>query len=127
MFDTPARPNQEDLEALVEGCDLLIIPTTPDILSIDAALETVDLLQAMNCDRFKLLLTVVPPAPRKTGEQAREALADYPLFKQMVRRFDAPYETASLQGVPVYDVKNRNARIAWSDYQKVGEELMGDA
>lgn len=126
VFDTPARPNQEDLEALVDGCDLLIIPTTPDILSIDAALETVDLLQAMNCDRYRLLLTVVPPAPRKSGELAREALTEFPLFKQSIRRF-AAYETASLMGVPVYEVKDRNARIAWGEYQKVGQEMLKDA
>lgn len=124
VFDTPARPSQEDLEALIDGCDLLIIPTTPDILSIDATLETVDFLQGMGCQHYKLLLTVVPPAPRKTGEQAREALSEFPLFNPVIRRF-AAYETASLQGVPVYAVKDRNARIAWKDYESVGKEVMG--
>ena len=52
VFDTPARPNSGDLEALVDGCDLLIIPTTPDILSIDATLETVDMLAQLKCDRY---------------------------------------------------------------------------
>ncbi len=124
IFDTPARPNKDDLEALVEGCDLLIIPTTPDILSIDAALETVEMLDAMNCDRYKLLLTIVPPAPRKSGEQAREALSDFPMFKQSIRRF-AAYESASLQGCTVNQVKgDRNARIAWSDYERLGKEVL---
>lgn len=124
IFDTPARPNKDDLEALVEGCDLLIIPTTPDILSIDAALETVEMLDKLNCNRYKLLLTIVPPAPRKSGEQAREALSDYPLFKQFIRRF-AAYETASLQGCMVHQVKgDRNARIAWSDYERLGKEVL---
>lgn len=124
VFDTPARPSEEDLKALSDGCDLLVIPTTPDILSLDAALETVDLLDSLGCESYRLLLTIVPPAPRKTGDMAREALAEYPLFKRWIRRF-AAYETASLQGCLVQQVKgDRNARIAWSDYQRLGEEMM---
>lgn len=124
VFDTPARPSKEDLEALSEGCDLLIIPTTPDILSIDATLETVELLEAMGCDRYKLLLTIVPPG-RKTGEQSREALGEYPMFAGHIRRY-AAYETASLQGCIVNQTRDRYARIAWSDYQRVGKEIMKD-
>src|SRR3954454_11050978 len=41
IIDTQARPEQEDLEALVEGCDLLVLPTTPDALSLDALMQTV--------------------------------------------------------------------------------------
>lgn len=122
IFDTPARPNQDDLEALVDGCDLLIIPTTPDILSIDATLETVDLLSALNCNRFKILLTMIPPT-RKTGEQAREALSELPLFKRSIRQY-AAYEKAALEGCLVNQVKDRNARIAWRDFEELGKELL---
>lgn len=122
VFDTPARPNQEDLEALIEGCDLLIIPTTPDILSIEATLETVNLLDDLKCDRFKILLTIVPPG-RKTGEQSREALSDLPIFQQSIRQY-AAYEKAALEGCLVHQVKDRNAKIAWSDYQRLGKEIL---
>lgn len=30
IIDTPARPQSEELEALAEGCDILLLPTTPD-------------------------------------------------------------------------------------------------
>lgn len=123
VFDTPARPNSDDLEALVDGCDLLIIPTTPDILSIDATLETVNMLDRLKCDRYRILLTIVPPAPRKTGAQAREALADLPLFKQSIRQF-AAYEKAALEGVLVYQVKDRNARIAHREFELLGKEIL---
>ena len=33
VIDTEARPNEEDLQALADGCDLLVIPTTPDALA----------------------------------------------------------------------------------------------
>lgn len=123
VFDTPARPNSDDLEALVDGCDLLIIPTTPDILSIDATLETVNMLDQLNCLSYRILLTIIPPAPRKTGDLAREALADLPLFGQSIRQF-AAYEKAALEGVLVYQVKDRNARIAWREFELLGKEIL---
>lgn len=59
VFDTPARPNIDDLEALSDGCDLLIIPTT----------ETVNMFDRLKCNRYRILLTIVPPTPRKTGRK----------------------------------------------------------
>jgi chromosome partitioning protein len=112
VFDTPARPNRDDLEALVDGCDLLIIPTTPDILSIDATLETVAMLNALKCDRYRILLTIVPSLPRKTGEQARSALSEYPLFVQSIRQF-AAYEKAALAAwVKFQNGENPNLHIS---------------
>ena len=122
VFDTPARPNRDDLEALVDGCDLLIIPTTPDILSIDATLETVEMLDTLKCDRYRILLTIVPSLPRKTGQQARSALSDYPLFVQSIRQF-AAYEKAALAGALVHQVKERNGGIAWREFETLGREI----
>ena len=36
IIDTNARPEPEEISELVQGCDLLIIPTTPDALSLQA-------------------------------------------------------------------------------------------
>ena len=111
VIDTAARPNQDELEALADGCNLLVLPTPPDALAIDALMQTVDLLQALGSDRYRLLLTMVHPKPVKMAAQARAALSELPLFKSEVRRFIA-YEKASLMGVPVYEVKDRMAKIA---------------
>jgi len=69
VFDTPARPNSDDLEALVDGCDLLIIPTTPDI-SIDA-IRNCRYAQQIEVYRYRILLTIIPSAPRN-GENKPE-------------------------------------------------------
>ncbi|PPJ61534.1 ParA family protein [Cuspidothrix issatschenkoi] len=126
VIDTAARPSQEDLEALADGCNLLILPTTPDALAMDALLQTVSTLKSLGSDRFRVLLTIIPPAPRQTGQQAREALEaeGIPLFKQGIRRF-AAYEKAALEGKPVYQVKDRSSKIAWGEYQKIGKEILG--
>jgi chromosome partitioning protein len=123
IIDTAARPSQEDIEALVEGCDLLILPTTPDALSMDALLQTVGLLKKLGSDRYRILLTAIPPKPRKTGDLAREAMEGLPLFKQGIRRYVA-YEKAALDGLPVYETGDANGKIAWRDYELVGKEIL---
>ena len=123
IIDTTARPNKDELEALADGCHLLVLPTTPDALAIDALLQTVGLLQRLGSERYRILLTMVHPKPVKMAGQARAALSELPLFQSEIRRLIA-YEKASLMGVPVYEVKDRMARVAWRDYQAVGREIL---
>lgn len=122
VIDTAARPSSDDLETLADGCDLLILPTTPDALAMDALMQTVDALKALGSNRYRILLTMVPPPPRQTGKQAMDALTGLPIFTHSIRRF-AAYEKAALEGKLVFQTKDRNARIAWRDYQSVGAEL----
>lgn len=124
VIDTQARPKEEDLQNLVRG-DLLLLPTTPDALALDALFQTVMVLKKLDVSKFRILLTIVPPSPRKSGERAKDALLEQglPLFNHWIRRF-ACYETAALQGCLVNEVKDRNAGIAWRDYQQVGAELL---
>lgn len=125
VIDTQARPSREDLEALAGGCDLLIIPTTPDALSLDALTLTVDVLKELGTKRYRILLTMIPPKPSRDGDEARLMLegAGLPLFATSIRRLSA-FQKAALLGVPVSAVKgDPRAANAWEDYQKVGEEL----
>lgn len=127
VIDTEARPEYEDLKALADGCDLLILPTTPDALALDALTLTVDALKKLGTNKFKVLLTVVPPRPERDGEEAREALAEagLPVFKGEIRRYSA-YKKAALAGVPVYKIKASNAKEAWDDYKEVGKEIVNE-
>jgi chromosome partitioning protein len=125
VIDTQARPSREDLEALAGGCDLLIIPTTPDALSLDALTLTVDVLKELGTNRYRILLTMIPPKPSRDGDEARSMLteAGLPLFASSIRRLSA-FQKAALLGVPVSAVKNDPRSVnAWEDYQKVGGEL----
>lgn len=125
VIDTEARPELEDLQALVEGCDTLIIPSTPDALSLDAMMQTVEALRSLGSDAYKILLTVIPPKPSTDGQQARVILteAGLPLFKVSIRRLVA-FQKAALMGVPVYEVADPRADQGWKDYQAVGKELL---
>jgi chromosome partitioning protein len=125
IIDTQARPEQEDLEALADGCDLLVIPTTPDALSLDAMMLMVNVLGKLGSDRYKVVITIIPPKPSKDGDEARKTLieASLPLFKTGIRRLVA-FQKAALAGVPVYAVDDPRAKQGWADYQALGWELL---
>jgi cellulose biosynthesis protein BcsQ len=125
IIDTQARPTQEDLHALADGCDMLVIPVTPDALSLDALFLILDALEDIGSRRFRVLLTIVPPRPSRDGEEARAKLEEVgvPVLKTSIRRFVA-FQKAALQGVPVYQVNDPNAQEGWEEYQQVGRELL---
>ncbi len=125
VIDTEARPEEEDLKALAEGADLLIIPTTPDALSLDALRQTVKALKTLGSERFRILITMVPPKPSKDGEEARAMLtgAGLPVFESQIRRL-AAFQKAALAGIPVSAVPDPRAKEGWGDYRKIGEEVL---
>jgi len=125
VIDTEARPEEEDLKALAEGADLLIIPTTPDALSLDALRQTVKALKTLGSERFRILITMVPPKPSKDGEEARAMLtgAGLPIFESQIRRL-AAFQKAALAGIPVSAVPDPRAKEGWGDYCKIGEEVL---
>jgi chromosome partitioning protein len=71
VIDTEARPEEEDLRALADGCDLLVVPTTPDALALDALMLTVKALNGLGATRYRILLSIIPPRPSRYAEEAR--------------------------------------------------------
>lgn len=124
VVDTKARPERADLEALARGCDLLVIPTTPDVMALHALTLTVELLKEMRAKNYRVLLTVIPPRPSKDGDEARESLAELrlPVFKSGVRRL-AAFGKAALAGVLVHQIPDPRGPLGWEDYMAVGKEL----
>jgi chromosome partitioning protein len=127
VIDTEARPDKTDLEDLLETCDLLILPSTPDFLALTAMTDTVKLLVELGSDKHKVLLTRVSTHSLSSDERdARELLAEtnIPVFRGRIREYSV-FKKAALAGVPVYAVKgDRNAKIAWNDYKSVIEEAL---
>ena len=116
IIDTPARPTPDDLKTIASGCDLLILPTSPDALALGATLQMVDALHSLEAN-YRILLTLIPPRPSKAGSEARNAIknAQLPLFKTGIRRL-AVFQKAALEGVPVNLVKDPYANAAWDCY-----------
>lgn len=125
VIDTQARPSKDDLKLLAGGCDLLLLPTTPDSLSLEALLLTVGALRELNFNDFRVLLTICPPRPSHDAEEARSLLdeLELPVFKSQIQRLVA-YQRAALRGVPVYEVTDPRADSAWADYENAGKEIL---
>ena len=125
VIDTPARPSREDLEELAAGCDLIVLPTLPNLLDLDALMAIVETLRSIGTDKFRALLTIVPPKPAKDAEEARAALAEagLPVFAGSVRRATA-FAKAAVAGCVVRDVKDARAADCWADYAAVGREVL---
>lgn len=122
VIDTPARPDSDDLTELARGCDLLILPTSPDIVSLEPMLQTA---QVLGDAKYRALLTVVPPYPSREGELMQNELreGDVPIFETLIRR-TVGYGRAALQGKPIRDLGDARSLAAWGDYQAMGEEVM---
>jgi chromosome partitioning protein len=125
VIDTQARPVQRDLELLTDGCDLLILPTTPDVLAMDALVLTLECLHTIGANRYRIMLNIIPPKPSRDGETVRSLLQEsgMPVFAAGVRRL-AAFQKAARAGIPVYEVKDPRAADGWQDYVSVGEEML---
>ncbi|MGK7946010.1 MAG: AAA family ATPase [Microcystaceae cyanobacterium] len=123
IVDTRARPEPEEIKDLVEGSDLLILPTTPNHLDVDATFKAVEQLQPLNAN-YRVLLTKVD-SRTKNGREARKRLkeANLPLFKTEIPLLIA-FEKASQQGVTVKDCTDPRSQAAWRTYNGVGREIL---
>lgn len=116
VIDTQARPDARDLAALAGSCDLLVIPTAPDVLALDALMQTAELLDRLKA-QYRILLTMVAPPPSKSGETVRETLQrqGWPVFKTYIHRL-AAFQKAAETGALV-------AGKGWDEYRALGREI----
>ncbi|CCH67081.1 chromosome partitioning protein, ParA family [Richelia intracellularis HH01] len=124
VIDTPTKPNAKELKTLLMGCDLLVIPSTPDAMALSATLSMVYALPYHKVN-YRILLTIVPSNPNNVGEEAKNTLknAGFPVFKSQIRRL-AVFQRAALEGIPVNAIKDSYAQIAWRCYTEVGKEII---
>lgn len=125
VIDTAARPDDGDLKSLAGGCDLLVLPTTPDAMALDALVLTVEALQRVGATNYRILITVAPPRPSRDGEDAWSLLAGkgYPLFETIVKRRIA-FQKAALAGQLVVAADDPRAELGWDEYLSVGKEIL---
>ena len=80
--------------------------------------------KSLGSDRYRILLTIVPPKPIPEGENARKAIveAGLPIFDGEIRRLMA-FQRAVVDGVTVDQVKDDRASFGWGDYERIGQEI----
>ena len=127
VIDTEANPSNVDFAQVADGCDLLVIPAVPETTATDGLIFTLSKLAEIGNDRYRVLLTKVPPKPRMDGVYLRETLEQkhIPVFVSEVPQLVA-FDRASEQGVPVYEVKDDRAARAWESYEKAGKEILNN-
>lgn len=121
IIDTPARPSADELKTLSAVSDLLLIPTKPDALSLDALLKIVISLKSFNAQNYKVLLTLVPP--RSNAARDAKAMFDeigVPYCKTEIHR-RVICERAALQGKMVNDYKD--GKRTWGEFIRLGKEI----
>lgn len=123
VVDTRARPEADEFRDLAEGSDLLIVPTTPNHLDLDATFKAVEQLTPLNVN-YRILLTKVD-ARTKSGGEARQLLESHnlPLFKTEIPLLVA-FERASQKGVIIRDYADPRSTLAWRRYKSVGQEIL---
>ena len=133
VTDTKARPEEDEIKAAAEMYDLLILPSPPKTLDLDALLKTRDLLSKYEAN-YKALLTITPPPRRRPGGkeklastkeiEARELLAieEVPMFKSTIYQYTA-LEKSPLLGVTVDQYEDQYSANAWECYEKLGKEI----
>src|SRR5262245_51267530 len=125
IVDTKARPIRDDIESLEKNCDLLILPVTPDPLSLEALMLTLEGLGSIDKKSYRVLLTIVPPFPSHDAADARRLIAGagLPIFSGEIRRAVC-FQRAALAGVLVGEVSDPRAEESAADYQAIGKEIL---
>jgi chromosome partitioning protein len=127
VIDTEGNPSDGDFLDLASTADFLVVPAVPECTANDGLVHTIGKLRGLpngSCARYRVLLTMVPAKPRADGEALRAMLAqeNIPTFEAEIPRLVA-FEKASIGGVPVSAIKDRNAARAWDCYAAIGREI----
>jgi len=124
VIDTPGNPNEDELIQLADAADFLIIPTSCSPAAIEATIQTLTQFKELTPDRYRVLLSLVPPRPSRRGERVQQALveASIPTFTQTIQRRDC-YLDAELAGCTVSMLPGKAAVGAAGEWEAVGAEL----
>jgi chromosome partitioning protein len=122
VLDTPARPTPKELKTISTESDLVIIPSQPDALSLDALIKLVSSLNKIKAQNYKVLFTLVPPLSH-AGRDAKELLRslDIPFFKAEIYR-RAVCQRAALKGITVNEMKDGNAAL--KEFEALAREIL---
>lgn len=125
IIDTKGRPERDDLDDMITGSDLIVVPCPPDAQAVATLRMLFAQFRQLGATNYRVLLVNVPPPPQKDGEEYRSLLADLqiPVFKRSIRSAKA-FRKASMQGCTVDRVTDdRRSYVAWYDYEEVGREI----
>lgn len=117
IVDTEGRPALDDMADLTRSADIVLVPTAPNSVEIEATGRLLQQLAATdaNMDRVRVVITKAPPVG-SVGQSARDELraAGLQVCETVIRRYTA-HERAHEQGVLVKDAADPRSENAWAD------------
>lgn len=125
VVDSRGGMDDEKLYELAETSDLLILPSNPEVMSLDGMQQTVELLDARGLkDKATALLTMTRPGKRLLAARRTLDALEIPVMEASIRYSDA-FKDASLTGSLVRDVRtNVLAKSCWMDYGRAVDEML---
>lgn len=124
VVDSKGGLDDRDLISLAEACDVIVMPSDPEIMSLDGIRQTAEILQGAGAaGKMVALLTKAKPGRRLIEARRVLQALDVPTMESSVR-FSETFKDASADGVVVSEVGSQYAQSAWNDYERVGEELL---
>lgn len=130
VADTPPLRESEELRAIAQAADFVILPTNAAFLDVQALIKTIkDIVRPARVNHRVLLTLIDPRSVNKQGEfpdvvDAKGLLskASVPVFDGFVRRYKEQAR-APLDGIVITQAKTKRAENAIADYQRVVREL----
>jgi chromosome partitioning protein len=121
VIDTPARPSAAELQTISESSDLMILPSFPDTLALDALVKIISSFQTLKVTNYRVLLTQTLGAV--AARDAKLLLSDLGIkfFETEIRR-RAVYGRAATAGATVN--KLRDGGDPWSDILSLKREVL---
>ncbi len=121
IIDTPARPTTAELRTISENSDLVVLPSFPDTLSLDALVRIVNSFNDLKIHNYQVLLTQTLGAV--AARDAKLLLDDLGIkfFNTEIRR-RAVYGRAATAGVTVNDL--RDGSEPWGDILSLKKEVL---
>lgn len=117
VVDTEGRPATADMVELSRSADIVLVPTAPNSVEVEATGRLLVALNSAGADmsKVRVVITKAPPVGN-VGQAARDELraAGFQVCETVVRRYTA-HERAHEQGVLVKDVGDARAENAWAD------------
>ncbi|AFZ31775.1 MULTISPECIES: ParA family protein [Chroococcaceae] len=127
IVDTAPALRSDALKAVIAIADYMVLPTPCAPMDLSALIEVVKATVKPAGIPHRVLLTKVDV--RSTGEalEAQNTLIKLgiPVCKTFIRIYKA-HERAALEGLPITQLKGKNAREAAADYRRVAAEIQRD-
>ncbi len=121
VIDTAARPSNDELKTISENSDLIIVPTFPDSISLDALLRIVNSFNDIGIDNYRVLLTQVSGAV--AAADAKELLNELGIkfFNAEIRK-RVIFSKAATIGATVKML--RGGDDSWGDILELKKEIL---